>query len=58
MDPGLVSLLPDRRLGVGWGGVGGAETWGEVIITNNNPAGAPLAQGPYSITCHRTLTTL
>ena len=39
MDTGLVSLLPDRRL---WGSCTVAETWGEVIITNNNPAGAPM----------------
>ena len=63
MDTGLVSLLPDRRL---WGSCTVAETWGEVIITNNNPAGAPMycnvpqptAQGPSSVTCHRTVTAL
>ena len=41
MDTGLVSLLPDRRLW-GRGSCTVAETWGEVIITNNNPAGAPM----------------
>ena len=58
MDTGLVSLLPDRRL---WGSCTVAETWGEVIITNNNPAGAPmycnvlqcaLTNSPGTILCH------
>ena len=58
MDTGLVSLLPDRRL---WGSCTVAETWGEVIITNNNPAGAPMycnvlqcapTNSPGTILCH------